>query len=95
MLKRKETSMPYLMIRHKVADFAQWKPLYDAHHSARAAAGLSDRLILRGLDNPNEIVLLFEVADVNKARAFVTSPGLRVAMEKAGVVDRPDFHLLE
>jgi hypothetical protein len=87
--------MPYLLVRHKVADFAQWKPMYDAHQSARTAAGLRDRLILRGLDNPNEIVILFEIGDVAKARAFASSPSLKTAMEKAGVVDQPDIYFLQ
>jgi hypothetical protein len=87
--------MPYLLIRHKVAGFARWKPMYEAHRSARDMAGLQERLILRGLDNPNEIVLLFEIGDVARARAFVTSPSLKAAMEKAGVVDQPDIHFLQ
>lgn len=32
--------MAHLLIRHKVADFDQWKPAYDAHQSARDDAGL-------------------------------------------------------
>ena len=27
--------MIHMLIRHKVADFAKWKPVYDAHASAR------------------------------------------------------------
>jgi len=87
--------MAYLLIRHKVADFAKWEPLYEGHRSARDAAGLKDRLVLRGLDNPNEIVLLFEVGDVIKARTFAASPSLKAAMEKAGVVDKPDVYFLQ
>ena len=87
--------MAYMLIRHKVADYTKWKPMYEAHQSARDAAGLRDRLILRGIDNPNEIVILFEIGDVAKARAFAASPSLKTAMEKAGVVDRPDLLFLQ
>lgn len=51
--------MNYLLIRHKVADFAKWKPAYDAHGSARGNAGLKEERLLRNIDNPNEVVLLF------------------------------------
>ena len=51
--------MNYLLIRHKVADFAKWKPGYDAHGSARANAGLKEERLLRNTDDPNEVVLLF------------------------------------
>ncbi len=39
--------MNYLLIRHKVADFAKWKHGYDAHGSARANAGLKEERLLR------------------------------------------------
>jgi hypothetical protein len=38
---------------------------------------------------------LFEVRDVEKAKKFGASDNLRVAMEKAGVVDKPDLYLLD
>jgi hypothetical protein len=34
--------MAHLMVRHKVADFAKWKPVFDGHHPTREAAGLKD-----------------------------------------------------
>lgn len=34
--------MDYMLIRHKVQDFDQWKPAYDAHQENCAAAGLKD-----------------------------------------------------
>ena len=51
--------MNYLLIRHKVSDFAKWKPTYDAHGSARANAGLKEEYLLHNSDNPNEVVLFF------------------------------------
>ena len=51
--------MNYIMIRHKVADFAAWKPAYDAHASARENAGLKEEHLLRSIDNPNEVVCFF------------------------------------
>jgi hypothetical protein len=30
--------MPYLLVRHKVADFSKWKSAYDAHLGARQKA---------------------------------------------------------
>ena len=65
--------MHYLLIRHRVADFARWKPVYDAHASARRAAGLDDVLLLRDAGDPNQVVLLFRVTDLGKATAFAES----------------------
>jgi hypothetical protein len=44
-----------MLVRHKVADFAKWKAVYDAHASAREKAGLKEEHLLRSIDNPNEV----------------------------------------
>jgi hypothetical protein len=86
--------MPYLLVRSKASDFSKWKPEYDAHLAARQKARLKQEYLLHNLDDPNEIILLFEAEDVQKAREFVNSSDLREAMQKAGVVDKPDFYFL-
>ena len=87
--------MPYLLVRHKVADFSKWKPVYDSHLPARQKAGLKEVHLLRNIDDPNEVVLLFEAEDVQKARDFAASSDLQEAMQQAGVVDRPNAYFLE
>jgi hypothetical protein len=86
--------MNYILIRHKVADFAKWKPVYDAHGSARADAGLKEERLLRNIENPSEVVLLFSASDLNKAKQFATSDDLRQRMQQAGVNDKPDVWFL-
>jgi len=84
-----------MLIRHKVADFAKWKQVYDAHASARQNAGLRELHLLRNTEDSNEVILLFSVQDLNKAKAFAASDDLRQAMQKAGVSDKPDVYFLE
>jgi len=83
-----------MLIRHKVADFGKWKPVYDDHRSAREAAGLRDLYLLRNENDPNEVTLLFEASDVAKAKAFVASSDLKEAMQAAGVQGPPDIVFL-
>jgi len=87
--------MTHMLIRHKVADFAKWKQVYDEHASARQSAGLKELHLLRNTENPNEVILLFSVQDLNKAKTFAGSDDLRQAMQKAGVSDKPDVYFLE
>jgi hypothetical protein len=87
--------MPYVLVRHKVADFAKWKPSYDAHKNMRAAAGFKEGHVLRNVDSPNEVVVFLECADVAKARAFISSTDLQNAMKQSGVVDKPSIFLLQ
>jgi hypothetical protein len=44
---------------------------------------------------PNEVILLLEAGDVQKARDFAASSILQEAMQQAGVVDKPDAYFLE
>ena len=39
--------MTHLLVRHSVADFAKWKPVYDAHLAVRQKAGLREKNLLR------------------------------------------------
>jgi len=84
----------YLLIRHKVADFSVWKPGYDDHLPKRVEAGLTDKYLLRGADDPNEVIILFEAQDIDRAKAFSESQDLRDTMEKFGVVGKPDIYYL-
>jgi hypothetical protein len=85
----------FVLVRHNVRDFSVWKPVYDADLPNRIAAGLTDRRLLRGVSDANEVVLLFEAADLDRAKAFVDSPTLREAMQQGGVVGKPDLYFLE
>lgn len=84
----------YMLIRHKVRDFSEWKSGYDAHLPKRVEAGLSAKYLLRGANDPNEVVILFEAHDLDRARAFAESADLREAMQRVGVMDRPDIYFL-
>lgn len=84
----------FLLVRHKVRDFSEWKRGYDAHLPKRAEAGLTEKHLLRGADDSNEVVLLFQVRDLNRAKAFTASADLRETMQKFGVLDKPDIYFL-
>lgn len=87
--------MAYLLVRHTADDYSKWRPVFDDHEAMRKAGGSKSARVFRNADNPNEIVLLMEWDEIERAREFGTSEDLRQAMEKAGVVGRPDVLFLE
>ena len=87
--------MKCLLIRHKVADFTKWKKAYNAHAGARKAAGLKELHLLRSVDNPSDVLLLFSAANIAKAKALVFTDEMRVVMQKAGVIGKPDICFLK
>ena len=76
--------MALVIVRHKVKDFAAWKNAFDAHASARGTAGLSNTRLFRSVDDPSEVVILFDTDDIGKAKQFIESPELKLAMAAAG-----------
>jgi heme-degrading monooxygenase HmoA len=89
--------MPYLLVHHNVEDYARWRRIYDEHAATRKASGASGTAagrVFRSAADPNELVILLEWDDLEKARQFAQSEDLRQTMQRAGVVDQPDVYFL-
>lgn len=83
-----------LTIHHKVKDYATWRKGYDEHEKSRISAGVTNGKVFRSAEDPNDILILQDVADVPKARAWLSGDDLKAAMQKAGVVGTPSFHFM-
>jgi heme-degrading monooxygenase HmoA len=76
---------------------ARWRPIYDEHAATRKASGASGsaaRRVFRSATDPNELVILLEWDDLEKARQFAQSEELRQTMQRGGVVTQPDVYFL-
>jgi hypothetical protein len=72
---------------NEVKDFDAWKAVFDGHAEKHRAAGLTLEGLWRDIDDPNEVVFIFQVSDLEKARAFVTAPAALESSHRAGVTD--------
>ena len=86
--------MTHILIRHKVADFSRVKPVYDAHLTERKKAGLSEKALLRSIDNQNDVVLLFGSRGPQRRHKPLPSHPICEGHAKAGVVGKPDIVFL-
>lgn len=88
---------PYnaMMVRHSVADYGAFKTEYMAHDSLRKANGLTSLAVGRGIDDPNMIIVMNEISDVQKAKDFAGSASLKEAMAKAGVTGAPTIDFMK
>ena len=50
-------------------------------------AGLRVEKVLRSVDEPNEVFILFQATDIDKARSFVISPDVPEAQQQSGAVE--------
>ena len=80
-----------IAISHTVKDFDAWKKGYDEHAGMRAANGISELALARGLDNPNKVYVFNKIADLQKAKDFSASSELKEAMKNAGVTSAPEI----
>jgi hypothetical protein len=66
--------MGMMIIRHKVKDYGQWRPVFDGHAEMQRAAGLSNPRVYHSADsNKSEIVVVFDTEDTKKAKDFAAS----------------------
>jgi hypothetical protein len=88
------TPVNMVVITHKVANFEKWLPAYEAHDSARLANGLHSYVISRGMMDTNMVMIAMKVDDIAKAKVFSKDPGLKKAMQKAGVTGAPMISII-
>ncbi len=81
--------MPFVQLRHKIADYAKWKRAVHAATAFRKVNGELSFKAFRSSDDPNDVTVICEWASAAKARKFVGSDELRKRMKEAGVVGKP------
>jgi hypothetical protein len=75
-----------------IGDYAKWRPVFDKYKPLREKAGVKTEHVYRNADNPKEIILWFDAADVAKLREAMGGHDIKAAMQEAGVVGPPRFH---
>ena len=82
-----------LLVRNKVADFATWRKYLEADRLPAAEYGLELVSLWQSMEDPNEVFFLLDVADVDRANAFMARPESREIGEKSGVIDGSFYFL--
>jgi hypothetical protein len=79
-----------LTVHFKVKDYDTWRPSYDGHEKSRLSAGITNGRVFRSAEDPNDVVILQDVADVAKARTWLGSDEMKATLQKSGVVGSPN-----
>ena len=80
-----------MTVHFKVKDYNAWRTSYNGHEKERATAGITNGRVFRSADDPNEVLILQDVADASKARTWLGSNEMKTVMEKSGVVGAPSI----
>jgi hypothetical protein len=78
-----------MTVNFKVKDFNAWRTSYSGHEKDRASAGITNGKVFRSADDPNDVLVLQDVADVSKARTWLGSSEMKTVLEKSGVIGSP------
>ncbi|WP_024876820.1 antibiotic biosynthesis monooxygenase family protein [Saccharomonospora piscinae] len=79
--------MPHVLVQQRFEDFDRWQRVFDRLRPARAEAGCRSTAVFRNRRDPQEVVVLFDFADLALAQRHMGSPQLLDAWRDAGVTD--------
>jgi len=82
--------MVYINLRLNVVDYNKWRAGFDANESGRKSArstGINQ--FYWDVENPNNVTLVLEWDEAEKAQAFLNDPRTKASMDEAGVTGRP------
>jgi hypothetical protein len=83
--------MVRVFIRHKVADYAKWRKVYDDFEETRTKMGEIGDWVYQLATDPNDVTVIHDFDSVEKAQALIGSSELKTAMGNAGVASAPDI----
>lgn len=86
--------MVSVIFTHEVRDFSKWKKGFEGDESSRSQAKVKVTGVFHSVENPNMITVTTEFPSLEAVHGFISSPALKAAMEKAGVVGSPEIKIL-
>jgi glutathione S-transferase len=87
--------MATMIVKMRVANFERWKADFETMNGARAAHGWVSHRIVRDGTDPNIVTVISRVRDLDSAKQYGQSAGLREAMQRSGVQGPPEVSFCE
>lgn len=89
-----EDGSVFLVVTHKVQDFERWKPVYDSTAAWKPGFGWKQGTVFAIDGDRNNVMVMEEFSNMEQAKAFASSPELKAAMGKAGVMGPPEVRFV-
>jgi hypothetical protein len=86
--------MTKVILSHKVADYAKWRPLFDADFEVRKGSGFLNETVFRASDDPNHLYIHADIDDLGAFDEMMNDPSLAEKMAEAGVISEPAVLIL-
>jgi hypothetical protein len=87
--------MTVLRIEHPVPNFEAWKQAFDSDPVGRERAGVRRYRILRGVENPNYVMIDLEFDTQDQAEALLASLRHTWARVEGKIMSNPQARIVE
>ncbi len=84
-----------VIVKHKVKDYDAWRKAFDAESDMKDKGGVVMAHVFQSPSDPTDVTVIARFKDEASAKAFTSSPELKAAMEKSGVVGEPQITILK
>ncbi len=78
-----------LAVRHHVRDYGAWRKVYDETEPLRLKYGCTAKHVMHVPNDDNELFVTHDFPSLEQANGFAADPGLKAAMDRAGVDGPP------
>jgi quinol monooxygenase YgiN len=80
---------------HRVKDYSGWRKVYDEFEPVQKQGGVLAQSVYQAKDDPNNVLVLHNFANITNAESFLANPALKAAMQRAGVEGTPRIEIFE
>jgi hypothetical protein len=78
--------------RLKVDDYQRFRAVYEAGTASRANGGFGNEQILRNPKDPNDLLIITIVEDVERARVYGQSDEVRERQRASGLLELTNYY---
>jgi hypothetical protein len=84
-----------LIVRHRVASFEKWQEVFDSFFDVRRNHGWLSAIVYRDATDPLMVTIVNRVKDLDGAKRYGSSAGLKESMQLAGVLGVPEVFFVD
>jgi quinol monooxygenase YgiN len=78
--------------RVRVADYDRFREVYDAGTTAREAGGMHNEQMFRNPKDPNDILIMTTVDNIEQAKAYGQSDEVRQCQRASGLLELSNYY---
>jgi quinol monooxygenase YgiN len=84
-----------MIVKHRVANWESWKKVFDSMQEIRQQHGWIGHEVHRDAADPNMVVVVNHMRDLDGAKRYGSAPALGEAMQQACMQSAPEITFLD